>query len=416
MKIAVIGSGIAGLSAAWLLSKRHQVTLIESGPRLGGHTATIDVPLGGRTWAVDTGFIVFNDWTYPNFIRLMSELGVASQETDMGFSVKCAETGFEYCGSNLNGLFAQRHNLFSPAFWGMLRDILRFNREAAADLDAGRIDASMTLGEYLSSRGYGQAFRERYLVPMGAAIWSSGLAAMAAFPVHFFVRFFRNHGLLSIDERPQWRVIQGGSRSYIEPMSAPFRERIRLAAPVRAVRRLPESVAIRCEGAEEEHFEQVVIAAHSDQALAMLADASPEEREILGALPYQDNDVVLHTDASLLPRRRRAWASWNYHLASGDATRAVLTYNMNMLQRLEAPEIFCVTLNHTAAIDPQRVIGRYRYAHPVFTPRGMLAQQRRTEISGVRRTWFCGAYWHNGFHEDGVRSAVEVAHGLGVDW
>lgn len=443
MDIAVIGSGISGLTAAYKLSAQHRVTLFESEERLGGHTATVDVEWEGRHYAVDTGFIVYNDWTYPNFIALLDELGVPSQPTTMGFSVVDGEDDFEYCGSNFNGLFARRRNLINPRFWGMLRDILRFNREAVADLEAGDLDPAMRLGDYLEQRGYGAYFSSRYLVPMGAAIWSSGSTAMHAFPLQFFVRFFNHHGLLSIHRRPQWRVLRDGSRSYLTPLSAPFRDRIRLRTPVHSVRRDENAIYLRTsrpndigdnggsdnrgsnngvsnngvsnkEISEEERFDQVIIATHSDQALALLADAEASEREILGALPYQDNDVLLHTDTRVLPRRRRAWASWNYRITDDHASRPVLTYNMNLLQSLDAPVTFCVTLNHDRDIDPAQVLGRYRYSHPVFSVEGIRAQQRWNEINGRRRTWFCGAYWGNGFHEDGVVSALRVCRELGV--
>jgi predicted NAD/FAD-binding protein len=415
LKIAVIGTGISGLTAAHLLSRGHEVTVYEAGASVGGHTATVDVELQGRTYAVDTGFIVFNDWTYPNFIKLMDQLGVASRPTTMGFSVRDARDGFEYCGSDFNGLFAQRRNLVNPKFWRMLCDILRFNREAAADLAAGRADDQTTLGDYLDARGYGSYFIDRFLVPMGAAIWSASTRNMREFPLLFFLRFCENHGLLSVNKRPQWRVIDGGSRSYLGPICAPFAERIHVATPIRTVRRYADGVDIDSERLGTQRFDQVVIATHSDQALALLADATPAEREVLGAIPYQDNEVILHTDASLLPRSRRAWASWNYHLTADEHDCAVLTYNMNMLQGIDAPETFCVTLNNTAAIDPAKILRRFRYAHPVFSRAGIAAQQRWSEVNGVNRTWFCGAYWRNGFHEDGLVSALRVCEALG-EW
>jgi predicted NAD/FAD-binding protein len=420
MRIAVIGSGIAGLTAAYRLSALHEVTVFEAGASIGGHTATVDVHLDGRDYAIDTGFIVYNDWTYPNFIALLDELGVKSQPTDMGFSVKDPRSGFEYSGSSLGTLFAQRSNLLNPKFWRMLADILRFNRQAIADLDAGRLDLALTLGDYLDANGYGEYFRARYLVPMGAAIWSASTRAMLEFPLLFFVRFFRNHGLLSIDDRPQWRVLTGGSRSYLAPLSAPFRERVFTGTPVRAITRDADGVAITTAQFGTQRFDQVVIATHSDQALAMLRDASPDEREILGAIPYRENDVILHTDASVLPQRRAAWASWNYQLHDDPRHPAVLSYNMNILQGLndaasaKPPHTFCVTLNRDDHIDPAKILGCFRYAHPEFTVAGIAAQQRWSDINGVNRTWFCGAYWRNGFHEDGVVSGLRVAHALGA--
>ncbi len=407
----MVGSGISGLSCAHFLSARHQVTVFEAGPRVGGHTATVDVQLGTRRYAVDTGFIVYNDWTYPNFIRLLDELGVSTKPTTMGFSVRDEHTGLEYAGENLNTLFAQRRNLLSPRFLGMLRDILRFNRESIADLEQDRLDPGETLGSYLDRRNYGEAFRQQYLIPMGSAIWSAGLDSMEDFPLEFFVRFFRNHGLLSVKNRPQWRVIEGGSREYLRPLCQRFEQRIRVNCPIQAIRRTPAGVTLGLPGGVEERFDQVVIACHSDHALALLTDPTDAERDILGALPYQANDVVLHTDTRLLPRNPRTWSSWNYSLGN-DRQQAVLTYNMNILQGIDAPETFCVTLNNSSAINPGRVLGRFRYDHPVFSLAGIQAQQRWAEINGVNRTWYCGAYWHNGFHEDGVVSALRVANAL----
>ncbi len=416
MKIAIIGTGISGLTAAYLLSRRHDITVFEANASIGGHTATVDVDIDGRSYAVDTGFIVYNDWTYPNFIRLMRELGVQHRDTEMSFSVKCSRTGFEYSGSSLNTLFAQRRNILNPKFWFMLRDILRFNREAEADLTSGRIDAAMTLGEYLRINRYGDYFTQRFLVPMGAAIWSASTQVMLEFPLQFFVRFFKNHGLLSVNNRPQWRVLTGGSRSYLAPLTKNFIERIRTNTPVSAIERSGDGVIVHSARFGAEHFDQVVIAAHSDQALALLGDASAAEREVLGAIPYQDNEVILHTDDSVLPAKKLAWASWNYHLTAAQQPQAVLTYAINILQRIDAPKTFCVTLNHTAAIDPQKILHRFNYAHPVFTLQGIAAQQRWSEINGVNRTWFAGAYWRNGFHEDGVVSALRVCEALGETW
>ncbi|RTR01523.1 NAD(P)/FAD-dependent oxidoreductase [Halomonas nitroreducens] len=415
-RIAVVGSGIAGMTAAWYLSSRHEVTLFEAESRLGGHTATVDVTVDGRTYAIDTGFIVFNDWTYPHFRRLLERLGVASQPTEMSFSVHETARDFEYNGHTLASLFAQPSNLLRPRFHGLLRDILHFNRQATRDLLEQRLPAGLTLGEYLDDGGFGRDFQCRYLLPMGAAIWSASIRDLRAFPLHFFVRFFHHHGLLSVTNRPQWHTLVGGSRAYIPALTAPYAERIRLATPVLGIRRETEGVRLRSADGEE-RFDQVVLACHADQALAMLEDASSAEREILGAMPYQDNEVVLHTDTRMLPRRRRAWASWNYRLdGRGEAARVSVTYDMNILQRLTAPQTFCVTLNDGASIDPAKVLGRYTYAHPQFTLAGQRAQQRHDEISTpAQRTHFCGAYWRHGFHEDGVWSALRVAHSLGCD-
>jgi len=370
----------------------------------------VDIQLGGRRYAIDTGFIVYNDWTYPNFIALMEELGVPTKATEMSFSLSDQASGLEYAGSNLSTLFAQRRNLVSPMFLGMLKDILRFNRESVHHLEQGLVAPDTTLGEYLRQFAYGDAFREYYLIPMGSAIWSADTPDMLAFPLHFFIRFFHNHGLLNITNRPQWRVIEGGSREYIEPLCAGFRHKVRLDSAVCGVRRLENGVEVSLGENVVERFDQVVFACHSDQALDMLHDSSHAERDILGAIPYQRNDVVLHTDARLLPRSRRAWSSWNYQ-RSGSEQRSTLTYNMNILQGLRAPETFCVTLNNTDAINPHRILGRFSYDHPMFTLAGMHAQNRWAEINGGN-TWFCGAYWRNGFHEDGVLSALRVARAI----
>lgn len=415
-QIAVIGSGIAGMAAAWYLSGHYRVTLYEADTRLGGHTATMDVELGGRHYAIDTGFIVFNDWTYPHFQRLLAKLRVATQPSEMSFSVHETARDFEYNGHTLTSLFAQRRNLLRPSFHRLLRDILRFNREATRAMEDDVLDPAMTLGAWLDANAFGADFQRHYLLPMGAAIWSASIQDLRDFPLQFFVRFFRHHGLLSVNDRPQWHTLVGGSRSYIPALTAPYASRIRLATPVRGIRRYADRVEVRSD-AGVETFDQVVLACHSDQALALLEDPSAAERETLGALPYQDNEVVLHTDTRLLPRRRRAWASWNYRLDGRDeAARVSVTYNMNILQRLAAPHTFCVTLNDSQAIDPARVLGRYTYAHPQFTLSGESAKARHGEISGPQcRTHYCGAYWRNGFHEDGVWSALRVARSLGVD-
>mgnify|MGYP001827463640 FL=1 len=386
MKIAIIGSGISGLSCAHYLSTSHEVTVFEAGKQIGGHTATVDVHLGTRRYAVDTGFIVFNDWTYPNFIALMNELGVPSKPTNMGFSVRDQDSGLEYSGTNLNTLFAQRSNLLSPKFLGMVRDILRFNRQSVADLESGRVDEAETLGSYLQRNRYSEAFQRQYLVAMGSAIWSADCDTILEFPLSFFLRFFRNHGLLSVSERPQWRVIEGGSREYLRPLCQRFEQRIHTNSPVRKITRHGQGVSILLEDGRDLAFDQVVIATHSDQALKLLDQPSEAEQQILGALPYQDNDVVLHTDTRLLPKNRKTWSSWNYSLNSGQ-DRAVVTYNMNILQGLDAPETFCVTLNNTGAINPHKILGRFNYSHPVFSLPGIAAQSRWDEINGQKNTW-----------------------------
>lgn len=397
MKIAIVGSGIAGNVVARGLHRSHDITLFEAASHIGGHTHTHSVECAGRRYEVDTGFIVFNDWTYPNFIALLQELGVESQPSCMSFSVRNEASGLEYNGTSLAGLFAQRRNLLRPSFYRMLRDILRFNREAPELLSSSE---EISLESYLSEKRYSRGFIDDYLVPMGAAIWSTDPARMLGFPAAFFVRFLHNHGMLSVNERPQWRAIRRGSARYVEKLVAPFRHRIRLNTPVRHVRRLPDSVIVN-----GERFDHVFFACHADQALAALTDASPLEREVLGAMPYQENEAVLHTDVSLLPRARRAWAAWNYHVPAEPAARVAITYNMNILQTLAAPDTFCVTLNRTEDIDPRRVLKRITYHHPLFTRAAVAAQQRQRELNG-ERTWFCGAYWRYGFHEDGVVSAL----------
>jgi predicted NAD/FAD-binding protein len=405
MKVAVIGAGIAGNVAAHRLHREHDVTVYEAAHYVGGHTHTHSVEQAGRRYEVDTGFIVYNDRTYPRFAALLAELGVASQASSMSFSVRCDTTGLEYGGSTIDSLFAQRRNLLRPSFLGMVRDILRFNRDAAGFV-AGD-DGDTRLGELLERGRYGRAFVEHYVVPMGAAIWSTDPSAMLDFPARFFVRFLDNHGMLSVSDRPMWRTVCGGSARYVEQLMAPLRNRVRLDTPVEWIRRPSGSVLVKGRGNEPVRYDAAFVACHSDQALALLADASPTERAVLGAIGYQRNDAVLHTDARLLPRRRRAWAAWNYHVRPGGAGVA-LTYNMNILQHLDAPEPFLVTLNRTDAIDPARIVKRLVYHHPLFTREGVAAQARHAEVNRGRRTYYCGAYWRNGFHEDGVASALEA--------
>ena len=412
-RIAVIGSGISGLVCAWLLSRRHEVHLYEAESQLGGHTNTEHVEAGGRTWPVNTGFIVYNNWTYPDFIRIMDQLGITSEASSMSFSVHGGSSGLEYNGTSLNALFAQRRNLVNPRFLRMVAEILRFNRLTRDDLANGRIAETETLGQYLQRHGFSQYFRQHYIIPMGAAIWSASESDMDRFPVRFFLRFFNNHGMLSIADRPQWRVIQGGSESYIPAMIAPLGQRVYTSTPVNAVTRDAEGVTLTSRRGNE-RFDQVIIASHADQALGLLSDPTEAESTTLGALPYQPNDVVLHTDPSVLPRNRRAWAAWNYHLPESADEPVSVTYNMNILQNFhEAPETFCVTLNRTHAIDPSRIIRRFSYSHPRFTLEGVNAQSHYERIGGQHRTHYCGAYWFNGFHEDGVRSALRVCEALG---
>jgi len=401
MRIAIVGSGVAGLVAARRLDTVHEVTVFEADDRIGGHVHTWDVRSNGRTWAVDSGFIVYNERNYPRFSRLLASLGVATQPSTMSFSVRHDRAGIEYNGSSLRQLFVQKRNLLRPAFLRMLPEILRFNREAPVALRAG--PAGRSLGELLERGRYTRAFREWYLLPTASAIWSIPPALVLDMPAAFFVRFFHNHGMLTVDDRPQWRAVRGGSARYVEALVAPFRDRIRLRHRVRQVVRHEGYVEI-----DGEPVDRVILACHSDQALALLADPTPVERLVLGALPYQTNDAVLHTDTSVLPRARRAWGAWNYRVSEDPQAPAVVTYNMNMLQSLDAPETFCVTLNGGDLIDPARVLGRVRYHHPIATAAGQKARMRRGEVSGRNRTHYCGAYWGNGFHEDGVASALSV--------
>jgi uncharacterized protein len=413
MRIAVIGSGISGLACAWLLSREHAVTLFEANDYLGGHTHTHEVEQRGRRYAVDSGFIVYNPRHYPLLTGLFAELGVASQPTTMSFSVRSEASGLEYNASALNSLFCQRRNLLSPRFLGMVRDLLRFYREAPALLRG--TDEGPTLGAYLEERGYGAAFRDEHLVPMASALWSSPSAQILAFPARYLVQFMANHRMLQVDGRPEWRVVRGGSTNYVRALQKRWRVDVRLECPVQTLHRGTEGVTVTADG-DGARFDHVVLACHSDQALALLADATDREREILGAMPYQANEAVLHTDATLLPRRRGAWAAWNAYIPPRADAPCTVSYCMNLLQRLDSPEPFIVTLNQSDAIDPARVIRRMRYHHPVYTHAAVAAQRRRVEIQGLNRVWFAGAYWGWGFHEDGMRSAVDVARALGVDW
>ena len=408
MKIAIIGSGIAGNTIAHHLHKHHDITVFEANSHIGGHTHTHDIELFGTHYAVDTGFIVFNDHTYPNFISLLDELKVAWQPSHMSFSVCNESTGLEYNGSTINSLFAQRRNFLKPSFYGMIRDILRFNKQSLALLESGD---EISLGDYLLQNNYKPLFINNYIVPMGAAIWSTDAAQMMNFPARFLVRFFHHHGMLTVNNRPQWRTIVGGSARYVEALTEPFKYKIKLNTPIANVRRLDNSVKLKPQHSEEQTFDYVFFACHSDQALNMLgADASVQEREILSAIPYQENSIYLHHDRSLLPKRTLAWAAWNYHVTDNQSAQASdkvqVTYNMNILQNLKSPEPILVTLNHTDFINPAKVIKRLKYTHPVYTIAGATAQVRHAEISGHNRTGFAGAYWRNGFHEDGVASAL----------
>ncbi len=412
MRIAIVGAGLSGLVVAHLLHPRHEITVFEAAGYAGGHTHTVTVDTGSHSHAVDTGFIVFNDRNYPNFERLLTRLGVVSQPTNMSFSVSDEHGRFEYASTSLAGLFATPANRVSVAFHRMVAEVPRFQRACRALLAEG--DARISLVDWLMRERFSQYFVDRLIVPQAAAVWSADPRQMWSFPAHFLAQFFANHGMLSLRGRPRWRVIQGGSARYVEALVAPFADRLRLRTPVASITRAGDHVLVRVRGAEAERFDEVVIATHSDQALALLGDANRAEREILGAVPYIDNEAVLHTDARLLPRRRPAWASWNYHLLEEPRPAAAVTYHMNRLQSLRSREQFCVTLNRSEAVDPARVIAKMTYAHPVYTPAGVRAQRRVDEISGVNRTHFCGAYWGWGFHEDGVVSAQRVASRFGA--
>jgi predicted NAD/FAD-binding protein len=412
MRIAIVGAGIAGLTTAHLLDSAHEVTVFESAGYAGGHTNTIRVDTPVQTHQVDTGFIVFNDRNYPRFERLLARLGVASQPSSMTFSVSDGRGDFEYNGSSPNGLYAKRAHLVTPSFQRMLVDLARFQRAARRLLQTD--GAGPSLGEWLEAQRFSRPFVERLIVPQASAVWSADPHQMWSFPARFLAEFFDNHGMLGFRDRPQWRTVSGGSARYTEALTARLRGRLRLATPVQTVTRAADHVLLTPRGGEPERFDEVVIATHSDQALALLGDANDAERELLGAIPYQHNEAVLHTDTRLLPRRRRAWASWNYHLRPHPSDRTTVTYHMNRLQSLEADREFCVTLNRTDEIDPASIIRRIDYAHPVYTRAGVTAQARVAEISGARRTHFCGAYWGWGFHEDGVVSAERVASRFGA--
>ena len=406
MKIAIVGAGISGLATAHLLHPEHEVTVFEAGELAGGHANTVRVDTEDATHQVDTGFIVFNDRNYPQFEKLLARLNVASQPSNMSFGVSDGGD-FEYTGSSPNGLFAKRAHLVTPWFHRMVFDLVKFNRNARTLLATGGDGPS--LGHWLDEGHYSKPFVERLIVPQASAVWSADPRQMWTFPARFLVEFFDNHGMLGFAKRPQWRTISGGSRSYVDAITASLRD-LRLATPVRSITRDEDGVTV-----DGERFDEVVLATHSDQALKLLGeDATDRERELLGAIPYQPNEAVLHTDTRLLPRRKRAWASWNYHLLAEPTGMTTVTYHMNRLQALTADREFCVTLNRGDAIDPGKVLRRFSYAHPVFTGDGARAQARWHEISGVNRTHFAGAYWRWGFHEDGVASAARVAEHFGA--
>ena len=413
MKIAIVGSGISGLTCAYLLNREHDITVFEKNDYVGGHTHTHEIEYDGEELSVDSGFIVYNEWTYPNFIKLLDQLGVERQLTRMGFSVKSEKNNLEYAGHSLNGLFAQRSNFFRPSFMRILFSMRRFNAEARDDL--GTLDPQITLGQYLTSNNYPREFIQHYIIPIGAAIWSTVPKQMMDVPAVFFIRFFENHGLLQVVNRPNWWVISGGSKKYVEKMIYDFKGKIRLSTPVKNVKRGIDSITVKfgSNGLEKENFDSIIFACHSDQSLAMLDSPSKQEEEVLSAIKYQRNDALLHFDDSILPKRKSAWSSWNY-LLDEDPNRAVaLTYNMNILQSLKSDRTFCVSLNSGDLIDRSKVIKHLNYEHPLFTLSSINAQGRKHEISGKNNTYYCGAYWRNGFHEDGVISALDVCKDFG---
>ncbi len=411
-RVAIVGSGISGLTAAWLLQRRHDVTVFEKDDRIGGHSHTVAIDDDGRQLGVDTGFIVYNRRTYPLFTRLLEILGVETQSSDMSFSFRDDATDLEYGAPEPWRLFAQPSNLFRPRFHRMLSDILRFYREAPCWL--AKADEGTVLADFLEARNYSPAFIEDHLFPVCAAIWSSPHAQMGAYPAAALFRFFQNHGLLSLTDRPRWRTIVGGSRSYVEKLTAPFRDRIRTGAPVGRIERDDDGVTLNA-GAGPERFDQVVLACHADQALAMLAAPSDVERDVLSAFPYASNETVLHSDPRIMPRRRAAWSSWNYHRGDGDHRAVTMTYDQNRLQRLRSARPYLVSLNLSAALDPGLVHARMVYEHPRYDARAVRLQSAIGELDGRQRTWFCGAYWGYGFHEDGVASGVRVAQGFGEE-
>ena len=416
MKIAIIGSGISGLTAAYVLNKNHDIRIFEANNYIGGHTHTHDINIKGKEFKVDTGFIVYNEKTYPNFIKLLDILGVERQLSTMGFSVKSISKDYEYAGESLNSLFAKRSNIFRLGFLKMLYEMYYFGKKA--DAFGLGLDTSITLGDYLKKEKYSDEFINYFIIPMGAAIWSTPANKVLDMPAYFFIKFFYNHGMLEVVNRPKWWVIKNGSKSYIEKITLGFKNKILLSNPVKKVLRKNNKIIINSyskknDTPHEEEFDSVIFATHSDQALDMLHDSSSQEKDILGSIPYQKNEVLLHTDSSVLPRRKLAWASWNYQLDSDPEKPVVLTYNMNILQSIECDETFCVTLNNQQLVDKDKVLKKIIYHHPLFTVEGIRAQKRKSEINGVNNTFYCGAYWHNGFHEDGVVSALEVCKHFG---
>jgi uncharacterized protein len=413
LRIAVIGSGISGLAAAWLLGRRHEVTVYERADRIGGHSNTITVTVGGRSIPVDTGFIVFNRKTYPNLTALFEWLGVPTQLSDMSFAVSMDGGALEYSGSRIPGLFGQPRNLFQPRIWSMLRDLARFYRQAPSDA-AFADDEGISLGEYLERGRYGQAFRDDHLLPMASAIWSASPHEMLSYPAATFIRFHENHGLLQVRRRPAWETVVGGSRNYLDRLVASFADRIKLDAGVKEVRRFDDKVIITELKGRSEAYDHVVMASHADQTLAMLADPSPREESLLAPFRYGRNLAVLHTDDSFMPKRRGVWSSWNY-MGSRDKTgdRVCVTYWMNSLQNIESERPLLVTLNPPRPPRSGTLLHSETYDHPIFDAKAIAAQRRLWLLQGERNTWFCGAYFGAGFHEDGLQAGLAVAEQLG---
>jgi len=412
MKIAIIGSGISGLTAAYLLNRKHDVTIFEANDYIGGHTHTHKVNIDGKKYSVDTGFIVYNERTYPNFIKLLDLLNVERQLSTMGFSVKSISKDYEYAGESLNSLFAKRSNIFRFGFLRMLYEIYHFGKKA--DSSGIGLDASVTLGDYLKKEKYSGEFINYFIIPMGAAIWSTPANKVLNMPAYFFIKFFYNHGMLETINRPNWWVIKNGSSEYIKKIIRGFENKINLSTPVKTVARKNEGIEIQLAKKEETlKFDSVIFATHSDQALEMLENPTDTEKDILSSIPYQKNEVLLHTDSSVLPRRKLSWASWNYQLDSDPALPVVLTYNMNILQSINCKETLCVTLNDHNSVDKTKILKKITYHHPLFNVKSIEAQKRKSEISGVNNTHYCGAYWRNGFHEDGVVSALDVCKDFG---
>jgi uncharacterized protein len=418
LDIAIIGSGIAGMTCGYLLSPDHQISLFEKNDRLGGHTHTHEIRTASGTYKVDTGFIVFNDRNYPNFNKLMDQLHVLSLPTEMSFSVKVEKSGLEYNGSTINTLFCQRRNFLRPSFYKMISDILRFNKQATHFyLEKKHLEKNdLTIEGFLKEHNYSESFIENYILPMGAAIWSASREEMRRFPLNFFIRFFNHHGLLQIENRPQWRVVQGGSSSYIPSLTKNFKDKISLNSKIHSITRIADKVHIEFEDEPKRRvFDQVIFACHADEAMALLADPSPREKEVIAAFSYRPNDVTLHTDESVLPLKKRGYASWNYFLPKVETERVAVSYNMNILQRIRSPETFIVSLNMDESIRPEKILKKIQYSHPVYNQAAIEAQEKWPLVSGVNLTHFCGAYWGNGFHEDGVSSALRVAKSFGIE-